>query len=167
MNNVIKTDFHTFNTPLPLKPLTCLCSCETGATNGFASIFFWASTPGSHRASVPKPGPFRSLHSPFPLVFFHLHLKAAKYIQSGLAPAVVRHSLSSRSNRTAEMLPLGLQFQAMTPMCMHAPPPPPSRSQRRSDLAAGYLANHTKLILVPLKPGDYGGISSLFVCLNA
>uniref|UniRef100_A0A7N6AGY8 Uncharacterized protein n=1 Tax=Anabas testudineus TaxID=64144 RepID=A0A7N6AGY8_ANATE len=35
-----------------------------------------------------------------------------------------------------------------------------------SDLAAGYLANHTKLILVPLKPGDYEGfpLSHLKVC---
>lgn len=44
----------------------------------------------------------------------------------------------------------------MTPMCLPVPPPP-SQTQRSSDLAAGYLANHTKLILVPLKPGDYGG----------
>lgn len=50
-----------------------------------------------------------------------------------------------------------------------------------SDLAAGYLANHTKLMLVPLKkqkktnPGDYDyggggqqeGFPPLFVCLNA
>lgn len=39
MNNVIKTDFHTFNTSLLLKPLKYFYNCETGTTNGFASIF--------------------------------------------------------------------------------------------------------------------------------
>lgn len=36
-------------------------------------------------------------------------------------------------------------------------PTPSSQTQQSSDLAAGYLANHAKLILVLLKPGDYGG----------
>lgn len=39
MNNVIKTDFHTFNTSLLLKPLKYFYNCETGTTNGFASVF--------------------------------------------------------------------------------------------------------------------------------
>lgn len=39
MNNVIKTDFHTFITSLPLQPLKYFYNCETGTTNGFASIF--------------------------------------------------------------------------------------------------------------------------------
>ena len=38
MNNVIKTDFHTFNTLLLLKPLKYFYNCETGSANGFASI---------------------------------------------------------------------------------------------------------------------------------
>lgn len=49
----------------------------------------------------------------------------------------------------------------------HLPQPPSSsftsllpvenKTQQSSDQAAGYLAKHTKLILVLLKPDDYGG----------
>lgn len=39
MNNVSKTDFHTFNTSLLLKPLKYFYNCETRTANGFASIF--------------------------------------------------------------------------------------------------------------------------------
>lgn len=45
----------------------------------------------------------------------------------------------------------------MTPACLLALQPTPRNPKWRSDLAAGYLAKHAKLILVPLKPGDYGG----------
>lgn len=51
MNNVIKTDFHTFNTSLPFKPLKYFYNCETAASNGFASI----SAAGIGGASAPKP----------------------------------------------------------------------------------------------------------------
>lgn len=51
MNNVIKTDFHTFNTSLTFKPLKYFYNCETGTRHGFASI----SAAASGGASAPKP----------------------------------------------------------------------------------------------------------------
>lgn len=67
MNNVIKTDFHTFNTSLLLKPLKYFYNCETGTTNGFASIsllfffsflFFEPLRQAATEQALRKPGPF-------------------------------------------------------------------------------------------------------------
>lgn len=95
MNNVIKTDFHTFNTSLPFKPLKYFYNCETAASNGFASI----SAAGSGGASAPKPV---FLKFPFPPLFFRLPLKAAQSLQSGLEPAATDTRFGGRERRVQD-----------------------------------------------------------------
>lgn len=151
MNNVIKTDFHTFNTSLLLKPLKYFYNCETRTTNGFASIFEFLHQTAAERVLLSQ----ALLKFTFPVSSFVLSFS---FKHSSVYPVWISTShrqLSLSSSSTAEPLPVGLQCQAMTPMCL--PVPPSSPAERSSDLAAGYLANHTKLILVPLKPGDYEG----------
>lgn len=100
----------------------------------------------------------------FPISSFVLW---ASFKSSSVSPSWIRASCHRHSFRRERTASAGLRCQAMTPASLIAPPAHPSQSQPSSNVAAGYLANHAKLMLVLLKPGDYGGISSLFVCLNA
>lgn len=145
MNNVIKTDFHTFNTSLPFKPLKYFYNCETAASNGFASISAVA-------AQAPLSPSFYSFT--FPISSFVL---SSSFKSSSASPVWIRASRHRHSFRRARTASAGLRCQAMTPASLIAPPPHRSQSQRSSYVAAGYLADHAKLMLVLLKPGDYGG----------
>lgn len=99
--------------------------------------FFAASSPGSRGASAPKLGPLQKFtFFPFSLLFFHLHLKreggkkekekkSSSVYPVWISASCRRQSFSS-SGRTAEPLPVGLQCQAMTPMCLPPPTTPPS-----------------------------------------
>lgn len=102
-----------------LNPLSIFMAVKTEQTNGFAFFFFFFLSFHTIKRSLSQ-APFKVYISPFPPLFFHLRLKAAQHIQSGLVPAFRRHAFNS--NTTAQRLPVGLQCQAMTPMCLPGPP---------------------------------------------
>lgn len=94
----------------------------------------------------------------FPLLFFRLPLKAAQSLPSGLEPPTLVSAGESGVCRIA--MPGSDTSQSHC----SSTPAHPSQSQQSSNVAAGYLADHAKLMLVLLKPGDYGGFSlCLFV----
>lgn len=90
MNNIIKTDFHTFNTSPAFKTPKYFYNCEPGA-NGFASIFAHSCLKEQEQVGLglPKPCFYRSLHFHLLFFFFWLSsflLQATQYVEPGLAP---------------------------------------------------------------------------------
>lgn len=153
MNNVIKTDLHTFNTSLPFKPLKYFYNCETAASNGFASM----SAAGSGGASAPKP---------VLLKFYISHFLFCSFFKSSsVSPVWIRASRHRHSFRRERAASAGLRCQAMTPASLIAPPPltKPAKLECSSRLSGrGRQANACSI-----KTWWLWGISSLFVCLNA
>lgn len=80
-----------------------------------------------HQQVLLKRGPLKFTFPISSFVLSSLFEKKKKKSSSSVYPVWIgasRRRQSFNGSRTAEPLPVGLQCQAMTPMCLPAPPPP-------------------------------------------
>lgn len=154
MNNVIKTDFHTFNTSLPFKPLKYFYNCETAASNGFASI----SAAGSGGASAPKLVLF-----PFSISSFVL---SSSFKSSSVSPVWIR-ATDTRFGGRERRLPDCDARQRHQPVSLLVHPSPPLPKPAKLKCSSRLSGRPRQANACSIKTWWLWGIFSLFVCLNA